>query len=101
MVAPSFRGRTRKLAFAPMMIRRNGLKINVPKTMNKYPPLPASPVGNNRNINNLFDPVYNGNKNRYVKTLKNRYKNRNQRVRVLNRALNMNVNTKRTIRALL
>jgi hypothetical protein len=94
MVAPSFQGSTRKLAFAPIMIRRNGAK-----TTNNYPPLPASPVANN--TNNLFDPVYNGNRNKYLKTLKNKYKNRNQRLRVLNRALNMNVNTKRNLRALL
>jgi hypothetical protein len=98
MVANLFRNSTRKMAFAPMMIRRNGMKVKVPKTTNNYPPLPASPVANN---NNLFDPVYNGNRNKYLKTLKNRYKNRNQRLRVLNRALNMNVNTKRNLRALL
>jgi len=78
MVAPSFQGSTRKLAFAPMMIRRNGAKTTVNTTRRNRVKIPASPIENN--TNNLFDPVYNGNKNQYLKTLKNRYKNRNQRI---------------------
>lgn len=92
-----FRNTRRKMKFPPIMIRKNGNKNN----MNSYPSLPASPVTNNKNINNLFDPVYNGNRNKYLATLRNRYKTRNQRMRVLNRSLNMNVNTKRNLRKLI
>jgi hypothetical protein len=94
MVASSLRNSTRKVAFPPMMIRTNGKKKS-------YPLLPASPLVKSQNTNNLFDPVYSGNRNRYVKTLKNRYKNRNARLRILNRTTNINVNTKKAIRRLL
>ena len=108
MVATNFRASTRKLKFPPIMVR-NTKKMNYPplpasfNNNNNYPaPLPPNVnTRSNKNINNLFDPVYNGNANKYLKTLKNRYKNRNQRLRVLNRALNMNVNTKRNLRSFL
>jgi hypothetical protein len=98
MVASNlFRNKTRKMKFPPMMIRPNGKQINT-----NYPSLPASPsVNTNKNINNLFDPVYNGNTKKYLATLRNRYKTRNQRLRVLNRNLNMNVTTKRNLRKLI
>jgi hypothetical protein len=56
---------------------------------------------NSPKLNSAFDPVYNGNMNQYVKTLKNKYKNRNEQLKVLNRNLTMNTQIKRIIRNLL
>jgi hypothetical protein len=56
---------------------------------------------NSEELNSAFDPRYNGNINSYVKTLKNKYKNHNQRLKVLNRNLTMNTQIKRIIRNLI
>jgi hypothetical protein len=118
MVAPSFQGSTRKLAFAPIMIRRNGAK-----TTNNYPPLPASPIKTmtRRNrVNKMMgrngakttenypplpaSPRNNPTKsfvNQYVNNLRSRFQTRKQMNNALYRNTNISVNDKSIIREML